>query len=118
MGRAAAENFYITVRETSSVRRQQWPIVWWRGGRRTSRRRRPRPCCGPPSSADDGDDHDDDRDGVSVRSCDSDTQQRCRFDVNSIIVVRRTACTRIRLCNIIIIFIGSSFPISLIISFW
>jgi len=43
MGRATTENFYITARETSSVRRQCWRIVWRRDGRRTSRRRR---CCG------------------------------------------------------------------------
>lgn len=40
MGRATTENFYITARETSSVRRQCWRIVWRRDGRRTSRRRR------------------------------------------------------------------------------
>jgi len=107
MGRT--ENFYITARETSSVRwalladsveegwleNQSPPPLW-----STRHRRCPRRCGGPPSSTDD--DGDDDRDGVSVRSCDSDTLQPCCFSVDTI-VVRRTACTRIRLYNIIII---------------
>jgi len=112
MGRATTENFYITARETSSVRwalpadrveegwseNQSPPPLW-----STRHRRCPRRCGGPPSSADDDgddDDHDHVGDGVSVRSCASDTQYPCCFSVGNI-VVPRTACTRIRLYNII-----------------